>query len=61
MEKNIKIKSLVLLGVVIGINFVSGVLYTSNVISKALITRLNWTGKGASFPYTIATISFAMV
>ncbi|MCF6465039.1 oxalate:formate antiporter [Clostridium sp. Cult2] len=60
MEKNIKSKGLVVLGAATGINFVSGVLYTWSVISKALITQLNWTSKEASLPYTIATISFVI-
>lgn len=43
-----------------GINFISAILYIWSVISKALVTQLNWTSKEASLPYTVLTICFVI-
>jgi MFS family permease len=48
------------LGTSIGINIIIGILYIWSIISKALINDLHWSGKQASLPYTVVTITFVI-
>ena len=48
------------LGAAVGINLLAGILYIWSVISKSLISELNWTSKEASLPYTISTLCFVI-
>lgn len=56
----LKNKGIKILLAATGINFVAGLLYIWSVISKSLVSELNWTSKEASLPYTIATVSFVI-
>lgn len=58
--RTMKNKGFVVLWAAVGINFLTGMLYTWSVISKALINVLGWTSKEASLPYTISTIFFVI-
>lgn len=53
-------KKFKILGAATGINFIAGLLYIWSVISKGLVSELNWSSKEASLPYTIATVSFVI-
>lgn len=55
-----RFKKFQVLGAATGINFLAGILYIWSVISKSLISQLNWSSKEASLPYTISTISFVI-
>lgn len=44
-----------------GINLILGVLYIWSIMSKALISELEWTATQASLPYTVCIVSFAFV
>lgn len=48
------------LGTSISINIIIGILYIWSIISKALINDLHWSGKQASLPYTVVTITFVI-
>lgn len=50
----------VVLWAAIGLNFLTGLLYIWSIISKGLITELQWSSKQASLPYTVATLSFVI-
>lgn len=44
-----------------GINLILGVLYIWSIMGKALVKELGWTSTQASLPYTVCTVSFAIV
>lgn len=44
-----------------GINLILGVLYIWSIMGKALVKELGWTSTEASLPYTVCTVSFAIV
>ncbi|MSU02660.1 OFA family MFS transporter [Tissierella pigra] len=58
--KNSNKRGYIVLSAAAGINFISAIMYVWSVISKALVTELNWTSKEASLPYTVLTISFVI-
>ncbi len=45
----------------LSINLILGVLYAWGVIAKALVVQWEWTKTQASLPFTVATISFAIM
>jgi MFS family permease len=60
MKEPSRLKAWGVLGTSIGINVIIGILYIWSIISKALINDLHWTGKQASLPYTVVTITFVI-
>jgi len=55
------IKGWIVTSAATGINLILGVLYIWSIMSKALVKELGWTSTEASLPYTVCTISFAVV
>jgi MFS family permease len=53
-------KAWAVLSTSIGINLIIGILYIWSIISKSLINDLHWSGKQASLPYTVVTITFVI-
>lgn len=48
------------LGAAVGVNLISGFIYTWSVLSKSLIEDFGWTSSQSSLPYTLFTISFVV-
>jgi len=54
-------KGIIVTAAATGINLILGVLYIWSIMSKALIKEFEWTATQASLPYTVCTLSFAIV